>query len=119
MSASVIAGFRLSAQQERIWMHEAGPAYRAACEVRIEGPLDLERLRQSIRTVVRRHEILRTVFHREAAVKLPFQVIRDSDAFAWRTDGVVDVAPFDLENGPALRVSIAAEGPLAHVMRLG
>ena len=43
--------------------------------VSVKGKLDASKLRDAIREVVGRHEILRTVFHRHTGVKVPFQVI--------------------------------------------
>jgi amino acid adenylation domain-containing protein len=79
--ATIIAGegFRLSAQQERVWTQtaEAGLNFWAECEVLVEGALDVARLKESFRQVVRRHEILRTVFQRQPGLKVAFQVILD------------------------------------------
>ena len=79
--ASIVAreGFRLSAQQERVWTQtaEAGLSFWAECEVLLEGALDVARLRESVQQVVRRHEILRTVFQRQPGLKVAFQVILD------------------------------------------
>ncbi|MCU1259743.1 MAG: amino acid adenylation domain protein, partial [Bryobacterales bacterium] len=85
MSSSTNAGFRLSAQQERNWSQEGGeaPAFRAECEVLLDGPADTSRLRRAIQGVVARHEILRTVFQRQPGLKLPFQVIQEEASLTW------------------------------------
>src|SRR6516164_10448034 len=86
MSNPTVAGFRLSVQQNRTWSQQLGhppPSLWAECELALEGPLDPARLKDSIRHAVSRHEILRTVFHRQTGVKVPFQVILDSPEFGW------------------------------------
>jgi amino acid adenylation domain-containing protein len=85
MSDSTVAGFRLSIQQDRTWSQQDGeqPLLWAECELALEGPLDRDKLRNAIRHAVSRHEILRTVFHRQTGVKVPFQVILDSPEFGW------------------------------------
>ncbi|HKS74562.1 MAG TPA: amino acid adenylation domain-containing protein [Terriglobales bacterium] len=110
MGNSVTAGFRLSAQQERVWAQRAGAA--VACAIEIQSSVDPVKLQESLKRLVRRHEILRTVFHRQAGLKLPFQVIREFLEPAWTTAKAADGhalmqetldAPFDLETGPMLR----------------
>ncbi len=124
MSNPTVAGFRLSSQQERTWSQQTAAPFWAQCELMIEGPLDADRLQEVIGTIVGRHEILRTVFHRETGLKLPFQVIVESPAFAWQSielTGLDEVAQrdrvrqiasqfsssIDLETGPVLYVVLA------------
>src|SRR5664279_4198142 len=94
MSHNIAAGFRLSTQQERLWSQRVGEAapFWAECELRVDGTLDAAKLQEVIRGVVQRHEILRTVFHRQTGLKLPFQVILDAPEFAWQ---VVDLTGLD------------------------
>src|SRR5439155_5728287 len=49
--------------------------------IRVEGPLDITKLKESLRQVVLKYEILRTVLRRQTGVKLPFQVIQEDAAF--------------------------------------
>ena len=130
MSNQTVEGFRLSTQQERIWSQQSGTAapFWVECEIAIEGPLDAEKLHASIRRVVQRHEILRTVFHRQTGLKAPFQVILQSPDFAWQTADLSGLnenqrrtkieklvntrdSGFDLEKGPALNVVLAKAAP--------
>src|SRR5664279_1056539 len=122
MSNNTVAGFRLSTQQERLWSQQTGgaSAFWAECELLVEGPLDAAKLQAVVRGVVERHEILRTVFHHQTGLKLPFQVILEAPDFAWHIEELSTVdesvqrrkvrnlvsnrdAGFDLEQGPALR----------------
>ena len=81
MEKQSTAGFWLSPSQKYVWSLQpdaAGTPFRAATLVLIEGPLEQERLLQALREVVSRHEILRTIFHRQPGMKVPFQVVLDS-----------------------------------------
>jgi amino acid adenylation domain-containing protein len=78
MSNVRIDGFRLSPQQEHLWLlHQqgGGPTYRAQCAISIEGELDTNRLRAALDEVVQQHEILRTTFRYLPEMTLPLQVI--------------------------------------------
>ncbi len=78
MSTEIIEGFRLSPQQEHLWLlqQEGGRAtYRAQCAISIEGKLDTDRLRNALGDVVQRHEILRTTFKYLPEMTVPLQVI--------------------------------------------
>lgn len=133
MSNQTVAGFRLSTQQERTWSQQTGAAvpFWVECELTVEGSLDARKLQEAIRGVVQRHEILRTVFHRQTGLKVPFQVIQDSPDFAWQMvdlNGLVDSAQgetirklvadrdsgFDLAKGPVLHVVLAKVAPQMH-----
>src|SRR5690349_12862078 len=96
MPDNTVAGFRLSAQQERAWTHQhGGSPFHAHASVLLEGPLDVSRLRTALKAVVRRHEILRTVFHHQSGLKLPFQVIQEEGDITW---GTVDFQASDESN---------------------
>src|SRR5450755_4120589 len=137
MSNNTVAGFRLSTQQERLWSQQTGSAspFWAECELLVEGPLDSGKLRDVVRGVVERHEILRTVFHRQTGLKLPFQVILETHDFAWEVADITGLPDsvqrekvrnlvrhrdegFDLEKGPALHVVLAMLAPQKHVLVL-
>jgi amino acid adenylation domain-containing protein/non-ribosomal peptide synthase protein (TIGR01720 family) len=83
---TMVAGYRLSPQQQRLWellRRVRGDApFRAQCAVLIEGPLDSARLRAALGRVVARHEIMRTTFRRLPGLSLPVQVVGDSGP-AW------------------------------------
>lgn len=137
MPENTVASFRISSQQERIWWQQtaASAAYRAECEVLIDGPLDTARLQSAIRDLVARYEILRTVFERQAGLKIPFQVIHPEVGFAWQTVDLSalsepaqhvkiedlrrdSASTLDMEQGPALRVTLAALARHKHALLL-
>jgi len=67
----------LSFAQERIWfLYQLDPGkahYNVSRTMRLEGPLNVAALEQSINEIVRRHETLRTVFFTEGS--LPVQTV--------------------------------------------
>jgi amino acid adenylation domain-containing protein len=83
MSEPVTAGFQLSPQQKHLWSVSAGQPAVAQVAVLLEGNLDVERLKSSLLGIMNRHEILRTVFPRNAGMKFPFQVVSDRSALPW------------------------------------
>ncbi|HEX8087910.1 MAG TPA: condensation domain-containing protein, partial [Blastocatellia bacterium] len=84
-------GYRLSPQQEHLWLLEGrspGAQYHALCAVAIRGKLHKETLKCALATVVRRHEILRTSFRVLHGMMIPLQVISG--------DAPVDLREVDL-----------------------
>src|SRR5215510_4721348 len=78
MSQNNVEGFRLSPQQKQIWSLQqvsAFPLYQVLSTTSINGDLSAEILEGAFAEVVRRHEILRTIFQRPSGSKIPFQVI--------------------------------------------
>ena len=73
-----IEGFRLSLQQQRLWSQCAAAGLPIAhCRLALQGPLDVRLLRDSLRSVVQRQEILRTLFKTLPEATLPLQVVSD------------------------------------------
>ena len=79
-------GSPLSTQQERLWRltQQDGPAYRAQLAVLMKGALDRDALRRSLADIIRRHEILRTLFFLPAQLDVPLQVVTETFDPAWR-----------------------------------
>jgi amino acid adenylation domain-containing protein/non-ribosomal peptide synthase protein (TIGR01720 family) len=131
-------GFLLSPQQRRLWLLQQGGAatvYRAQGAVRIEGELNREALREALREVVSRHEILRTAFRVVPGMELPLQVILDPEPLplreldlsgldtARREAGIADLFPagrpgLDLDRGVVLLVSLVRLAPREHLLLL-
>lgn len=73
--------YRLSSQQHRLWkLKNAGHSrdLYAQAAVRVEGPFNIERLRQAIAFVTARHEALRTRLEKMPGLAVPVQVVSDS-----------------------------------------
>ena len=84
MQEPATAGFPLSPQQKQLWdgQHD-GQVRSAQVALLLEGPLDVQRLRNSLQKMVERHEILRTSFQRSSGMKYPFQVVNSGADFSW------------------------------------
>jgi amino acid adenylation domain-containing protein/FkbM family methyltransferase len=86
MQKETVQSYRLSPQQEHLWLlqqQHAGP-YRAQCAWLLEGPLDRARLQRALNVLVERHEILRTTFQNLPDVLVPVQVISEAKSIRWR-----------------------------------
>ncbi|HJT66776.1 MAG TPA: amino acid adenylation domain-containing protein, partial [Pyrinomonadaceae bacterium] len=126
----------LSFAQQRIWflfsLDPESPAYNMPAALRLNGDLDVPALEQSLKEIVRRHEMLRTTF---AAVDgRPVQRVANRSELHLR---VVDLRviepdrrepqvmrlahaeahrPFDLGHAPLLRVTLLRVGEQEHVV---
>src|SRR2546426_12748937 len=92
-------GFRLSPQQKSLWLAQqahssragTGQPYRAVSAILFEGDLQPRTLEKALYTVVQRHEILRTTFHRPPGIKTPFQVVSDNAHPSWQAIDLTDL----------------------------
>ena len=94
-------GFWLSPQQKFIWTIEQEVlrnSSRAVCLVSLDGSLEQYRLRNSLRILVDRHEILRTVFRRQTGMKVPFQVVLESSDFGWEQHDLCSITQEECES---------------------
>jgi amino acid adenylation domain-containing protein len=128
----------LSFGQERLWflhrLQPESPAYNIPLALRAEGALDPPRLAAAFREVVRRHEVLRTVYaERDGEARQV--VLPATDVFlpvvdlgglpaARRESAARTIAaeeserPFDLEHGPLLRTLLIVLSPQRQVLLL-
>jgi amino acid adenylation domain-containing protein len=127
----------LSFAQQRLWFIdqlEPGKAtYNIPFAVRLNGRLDVAALERTITEIVRRHEVLRTTFitsadgtprQRIAApgpYKLTIEDLSDMPASdrepeALRVATLESQAPFDLKEGPLLRVKLVRLGDDDHIV---
>ena len=128
----------LSFAQQRLWfisqLEPDAALYNMPTALRLKGTLDLDALRRAFDEIVRRHEVLRTVFLdaggqptqvvREAApVTLPVTDLgglpaaeRDAELTRLRMEEAR--RPFDLTRGPLLRASLLRLGEDEHVLLL-
>ncbi|HVB55147.1 MAG TPA: amino acid adenylation domain-containing protein [Candidatus Acidoferrales bacterium] len=138
MQTTVIEGVRLSPQQRHLWsLHHGGSdelPYRAQCAVLIEGSLDLQVLRAALRDVSNRYEILRTTFRCPRGMTIPLQWVNAEGAPSievynlttcdpLRQEAEIEAlfqevgrVPFDLANGPVLRVYLLALAADRHML---
>ncbi len=126
----------LSFAQQRLWfldqLEPGNPAYNMPWAVRLRGALDVDLLRRSFDEVARRHEALRTTF--AASEGRPVQVIApearpeleridlsheaDAEREARRLAREEAARPFDLQNGPLLRLSLVRLAEQDHLLLL-
>jgi amino acid adenylation domain-containing protein len=127
------AALPLSYAQERLWfidrMGFQGGPYNTPVNLRLTGPLDLDRLSRALAALLERHEALRTVFRLEDGQ--PRQVVlppyRPEIATHEIAPGDLDAGkrivvahnepPFDLENGPVIRFGLLRAGE-EHVLMI-
>jgi amino acid adenylation domain-containing protein len=124
----------LSRDQARMWktVHQR-PENQISTLLRLTGPLKLDVLTRALNEIVRRHEVLRTTFHREPdgsarvtiAPSLTLEVPEvDLEAETHRQDVLGErtqaetAALFDLERGPLLRMRSFRLGKEERVLSL-
>jgi amino acid adenylation domain-containing protein len=137
MEMDVIEGFRLSPQQRHLWsLLQAGDErqYRAQCAVLIEGNLNLRALKAVLRDISGRYEILRTTFRCPHGTNIPLQGVNEQSA-PWIEEYKLSTCdtlrqaaeiealfqevgriPFDLANGPVLRISLLTLAADRHML---
>jgi amino acid adenylation domain-containing protein len=137
MMLGQIEGYRLSPQQRHLWLlQQEDTPFLSQCAVRLAGELDRELLHEALHRIIKRHEVLRTTFHRPQGIKLPVQSIGEDCQAQWR---VVETAaqsreqqeveldrlleedgrqPFDYERGPLLRATLLAVSAQEHLLVL-
>jgi tyrocidine synthetase-3 len=113
--------YPVSSAQRRLFilqqMEPGGVAYNSPQMFVILGPLDLRRLRDAFSQLVSRHEGLRTTF--PVMGETPVQRIRrdmtiDVELKDQKPDPTELVRPFDLAEGPLLRIYLYIENPHTH-----
>jgi non-ribosomal peptide synthetase component F/acyl carrier protein len=126
----------LSYAQQRLWfvdqMEPGKAAYNIPAAMRLSGKLDISVLEKTLTEIVRRHEVLRTVFAVEEGE--PVQVIRPAGPFkleaedlSWKDEQERDAEAeriareemetgFDLQAGPLLRVRLLKLTDTDHVV---
>ncbi|HJT57815.1 MAG TPA: condensation domain-containing protein, partial [Ktedonobacteraceae bacterium] len=132
---NTIEGFRLSPQQERLWLlQQDNDVYHAHCSILLEGDLDVEALKEAVSEVICRNEMYRTCFYRLPGLKMPIQVINEEQPFSWRhidlschspQEREVRVAeifqeekqrPIDLQHGPLVYFAFITLSERNHVL---
>jgi amino acid adenylation domain-containing protein len=114
----------LSFAQERIWFlsqwEPASPGYNIAVAFRLEGALDVSAFERAVNAVVRRHEVLRTTCRNvggratlaiapDSPIEVPVVDLRRAAAAMAEVHRLAREEarrPFDLSEGPLLRVAV-------------
>ncbi|WP_201020676.1 condensation domain-containing protein, partial [Pseudomonas cichorii] len=125
-------GSALSFAQQRQWiiwqLEPQSAAYNIPLALRLHGTLNVEALRRSFKHLIARHETLRTTFEQQGDNAL--QVVHPAGAFALSVDRLQSgetveayveqevQRPFDLQQGPLLRVKLLSLSDDEHVLVL-
>jgi fengycin family lipopeptide synthetase B len=130
------AHYPLSFSQERLWFLEhllpGSGLYNMAGVARVRGPLDETAVFQTFNEIVRRHEVLRTVFRSEDGrpqpvllpeLTLPADLVElrhlaapaQREAEARRLIAEIVRRPFDLAHGPLIRFVLIRLAPDDHL----
>jgi thioesterase domain-containing protein/acyl carrier protein/NAD(P)-dependent dehydrogenase (short-subunit alcohol dehydrogenase family) len=124
--------------QQKTWFEDPSNSdsavYNYSLLLRIRGPLDENALQKSLQEIVRRHEVLRSVFRTmggeliQVVVPPPIQSLRMVDLSnlpvaekdARSDQSAIEEAnqPFDLACGPLLRSVLMRLGPNDHILQL-
>ncbi|MEH2128455.1 non-ribosomal peptide synthetase family protein [Nostoc sp.] len=100
MQVESIEGFRLSPQQEHLWLLQQidqSFAYCSDCAILIEGNIDVNNLELALQNVVNRYEILRTNFICLPGMNIPVQVITDSKVILENKSDISNFKPQEQE----------------------
>ena len=126
----------LSFAQQRVWfldqLEPGSSAYNLPLAVRLTGKLEIEVLERSVREIVQRHEILRTVFDEQQGelvqVILPrggseliyedLRGMREKEAQARLRVQQQAERPFDLRHGPLVRIALLQLDEQEHILLL-
>ncbi len=127
----------LSFGQERLWfldrLEDGSDTYNMPTALRLCGPVDPDALRRTLRMLVERHEVLRTVYpdgQRIAFLSVDAATPAVDPESLDRADGetateairrVADAearTPFDLQEGPLLRCRLVCTGDAEHILLL-
>jgi amino acid adenylation domain-containing protein len=124
----------LSFSQERMWfLHRLNPqsaAYNVAGAIALDGPLDVMALEGAFDEVFDRHEVLRSTYpivngeptvHIAPSLALHFERVDlsgspESEARALELASALSAEPFDLEEGPLVRVALYRVAIDRHVL---
>ena len=129
---------RLSFAQERLWfldqLEPGSAAYNNQAAARLRGHINVRALEEALAEIVRRHEVLRTIF--PSVDGRPAQVITQAQPVSLPIVDLTHLArprqervirrliaeetrrPFDLGKGPIMRVRLVKLDPTEHVMVL-
>ncbi len=137
MQVESIEGFRLSPQQEHLWLLQQidqSWAYRSDCAILIEGNIDVNNLELALQDVVNRYEILRTSFISLPGMTIPVQVITDSKVILENKSDISNLKPqeqeakielifqeikqqdFEFEQGLILHTYLVTVSPDRHIL---
>ncbi len=90
MTNQTIQGFRLSPQQKYVWLQQQmvdptlSNPFCLQIALLIKGKLQVNRLQNSLETIIKRYEILRTNYKQVQGIKFPIQVVNNFFYLHWQ-----------------------------------
>lgn len=120
--------YPLSAAQERLYiLHNLYPddtSYNMLQAYRLQGELEIDKLKRTFGEIISRHDSLRTSFpqiegepvqmvHSDVAVPLE---LKQAEPDEWEAVLRSCVRPFDFQQAPLMRVAVISTGPSDHYM---
>ncbi len=133
-SSAADARLRLSFAQQRLWLADqlapGGADYNAFEVRRLTGGLDVPALSAALADTIARHASLRTTFYEHDGVPYqrvnedfdtPFELLSLASSDAGEVRATISRqtrAPFRLDEGPLIRMSVLRFGPAHHIVLL-
>jgi FkbH-like protein len=126
--------YYLSYNQESLWfqyqMDRQSAAYNVAAACRTDNPINQKALQYSLNVLIDRHKSLRTTYHVDSETFRPFQRIHEDISAKIKVDDAIQRSeaeikdqiikyyqePFDLENGPLLKVYLVKQTETKHIL---
>lgn len=111
--------FAASPAQNRMYilyqMDKEAVTYNVPCCFRIKGEIDIQKLREALNSIVKKHDILRTTFYmKDGSVIQKIHDESEADIEIKKSNGKEGIKafirPFCLEEGPLLRVGYIMDG---------
>ena len=129
---NTVKKYTTSAIQQQFWMlnqfYPESPAYNMPSVFEIKGRLDIHLLKQSINNIIKRYDIFRTVFSIEDSrlmqlinigleAEMPILDLSSfSDTKTWEKLSSIIANPFNLDNGPLIRVHLILKNKDTYIL---
>ena len=101
MENEQLQGFRLSPQQNHIWLSQQNEnilSHRVQCAVTITGDLDVEVLETALQNIVDQYEVFRTRFSCLPGMTVPLHIIADNEKVCINKLNLVDLSQEEQED---------------------
>jgi len=132
--AATQSSYPLTPAQQHMWLlcqePQANVAYNLSAVYTLHQQVQLPLLQQALQQVVQRHEVLRTIFRADEAFEdavrqvvlpkptLKVQVLKPGSQTTAQTIQAFLTQPFDLAQGPLIRLGLLPNGPEQHLVLL-
>ncbi|GER91689.1 hypothetical protein KDW_58510 [Dictyobacter vulcani] len=117
-----IEGYRLSPQQNYLWLSQQSDRFYAQAVVELTGSIVSEQLKAACEQIMLRHEIFRTTFVLLPGTSMPIQVLAEQALYSWNSHDLSSLSAAAQEAELALllqqerqREFNLEQGPLVHL----